>query len=94
MDAKRLDSLLAAMHRVGATVLHLVPGRAPCVRVQRRFVQAELRQLRLGWRANWFNVGYAVKYTQWAALSLAAARACRGSPGIRRVAGESRSASC
>ncbi|MCA8912858.1 MAG: hypothetical protein KDB82_14230 [Planctomycetes bacterium] len=37
----------------------------------RRFVQAELRQLRLGWRANWFNVGYAVKYTQWAALSLA-----------------------
>ncbi|MCA8964011.1 MAG: Flp pilus assembly complex ATPase component TadA [Planctomycetes bacterium] len=41
MDAKRLDSLLAAMHRVGATVLHLVPGRAPCVRVQRRFVQAD-----------------------------------------------------
>ncbi len=41
MDGKRLDALLAAMHRAGATVLHLVPGRAPCVRVQRRFVRAD-----------------------------------------------------
>ena len=38
MDTKRLESLLAAMTRVGASALHLVPGRAPALRVQRRFV--------------------------------------------------------
>ena len=38
MDTKRLEDLLAAMTRVGASALHLVPGRAPSLRVQRRFV--------------------------------------------------------
>ncbi len=38
MDTTRLETLLAAMTRVGASALHLVPGRPPALRVQRRFV--------------------------------------------------------
>ncbi|HEB54268.1 MAG TPA: hypothetical protein ENI87_13530, partial [bacterium] len=38
MDAMRLESLLAATTRLGASALHLVPGRSPMLRVQRRFV--------------------------------------------------------
>ena len=41
MDTKRLESLLAAMTRVGASALHLVPGRSPALRVQRRFVSGD-----------------------------------------------------
>lgn len=41
MDPKRLEALLAAMHRVGASALHLVPGRPPMLRVQRRFVAGD-----------------------------------------------------
>jgi twitching motility protein PilT len=41
MDGKRLESLLAAMTRVGASALHLVPGRTPALRVQRRFVAGD-----------------------------------------------------
>lgn len=41
MDTNRLETLLAAMTRVGASALHLVPGRAPALRVQRRFVGAD-----------------------------------------------------
>lgn len=41
MDQKRLETLLAAMHRVGASALHLVPGRAPCLRVHRRMISGE-----------------------------------------------------
>ena len=41
MDAKRLEALLAAMARVGASALHLVPGRPPALRVQRRFVAGD-----------------------------------------------------
>jgi twitching motility protein PilT len=38
MDRKRLEDLLAALIRVGASALHIVPGRAPSLRVQRRLV--------------------------------------------------------
>ena len=41
MDTKRLDNLLAGMLRVGASALHLVPGRKPALRVQRRFVAGD-----------------------------------------------------
>lgn len=41
MDAQRLEALLAAMHRVGASALHLVPDRPPMLRVQRRFVAGD-----------------------------------------------------
>jgi twitching motility protein PilT len=41
MDQKRLEDLLAAMTRLGASALHLVPGRAPSLRVQRRFVPGD-----------------------------------------------------
>lgn len=41
MDTKRLESLLAAMTRVEASALHLVPGRPPALRVQRRFVPGD-----------------------------------------------------
>ncbi len=41
MDQKRLETLLVAMSRVGASALHLVPGRAPAMRVQRRFVTGD-----------------------------------------------------
>lgn len=41
MDTQRLETLLAAMTRVGASALHLVPGRAPALRVQRRFVAGD-----------------------------------------------------
>jgi len=41
VDTKRLENLLAAMTRVGASALHLVPGRAPSLRVQRRFVSGD-----------------------------------------------------
>ncbi len=41
MDGKRLENLLVAMERVGATALHLVPGRTPMLRVQRRFVAGD-----------------------------------------------------
>jgi len=41
MDQKRLETLLQAMARVGASALHLVPGRAPLLRVQRRLVAGE-----------------------------------------------------
>ncbi len=41
MDQKRLEDLLAAMTRLGASALHLVPGRAPALRVQRRFVPGD-----------------------------------------------------
>lgn len=41
MDTTRLETLLAAMTRVGASALHLVPGRAPALRVQRRFVSGD-----------------------------------------------------
>ncbi|MFO1076944.1 MAG: ATPase, T2SS/T4P/T4SS family [Planctomycetota bacterium] len=36
MDKQRLESLLQAMHRVGATALFLTAGRPPSLRVQRR----------------------------------------------------------
>jgi twitching motility protein PilT len=36
-----MEALLAAMARVGASALHLVPGRAPALRVQRRFVDGD-----------------------------------------------------
>ena len=41
MDTARLDALLAATTRLGASALHLVPGRAPSLRVQRRFVAGD-----------------------------------------------------
>jgi twitching motility protein PilT len=41
LDPKRLEALLAAMTRVGASALHLVPGHAPALRVQRRFVSGD-----------------------------------------------------
>ena len=41
MDTARLDALLAATARLGASALHLVPGRAPSLRVQRRFVEGD-----------------------------------------------------
>ena len=41
MDTKDLENLLASMNRVGASALHLVPGRSPALRVQRRFVPGE-----------------------------------------------------
>ena len=41
MDHKELERLLASMARIGASSLHLLPGRPPCLRVQRRFVQAD-----------------------------------------------------
>ncbi len=41
MDTARLDALLAATTRLGASALHLVPGRAPSLRVQRRFVEGD-----------------------------------------------------
>ena len=41
MDTTRLETLLTAMTRVGASALHLVPGRAPALRVQRRFVSGD-----------------------------------------------------
>ncbi len=41
MDTQRLETLLAAMTRVGASALHLVPGRSPALRVQRRFVAGD-----------------------------------------------------
>ncbi len=41
MDTQRLDTLLAAMTRLGASALHLVPGRKPVLRVQRRFVAGD-----------------------------------------------------
>jgi twitching motility protein PilT len=41
VDANELENLLASMNRVGASALHLVPGRAPALRVQRRFVPGE-----------------------------------------------------
>jgi Tfp pilus assembly pilus retraction ATPase PilT len=41
VQTKDLETLLASMSRVGASALHLVPGRAPALRVQRRFVPGE-----------------------------------------------------
>lgn len=41
MDQKRLEDLLAAMTRLGGSALHLVPGRPPALRVQRRFVPGD-----------------------------------------------------
>ena len=41
VETKRLEDLLVAMTRVGASALHLVPGRAPALRVQRRFVSGD-----------------------------------------------------
>jgi twitching motility protein PilT len=41
VDTQRLETLLAAMTRVGASALHLVPGRSPALRVQRRFVAGD-----------------------------------------------------
>lgn len=41
METKRLENLLAAMTRVSASALHLVPGRTPALRVQRRFVAGD-----------------------------------------------------
>lgn len=41
MDQKRLETLLTALHRVGASALHLVPGRAPTLRVHRRLVAGD-----------------------------------------------------
>ena len=41
MDTKRLDGLLAAIKQLGASALHLVPGRSPALRVQRRFVAGD-----------------------------------------------------
>lgn len=41
MDSKRLDSLLASTTRLGASALHLIPGRSPSLRVQRRFVEGD-----------------------------------------------------
>lgn len=41
MDDRRLDALLAAAERLSATALHLVPGHAPALRVQRRFVHGD-----------------------------------------------------
>ena len=41
MHTKQLEELLAAMLRAGATSLHLIPGRPPCLRVQRRLVRSD-----------------------------------------------------
>lgn len=41
MDKILLEELLATMMRAGASSLHLIPGRPPCIRVQRRFVQSQ-----------------------------------------------------
>ncbi len=41
MDTKRIETLLDAMGRLGASALHLVPGRVPALRVQRRFVPGD-----------------------------------------------------
>jgi len=41
VDTERLESLLSAITRLGASALHLVPGRAPSLRVQRRFVPGD-----------------------------------------------------
>jgi twitching motility protein PilT len=46
MDQKRLEDLLAAMARLRGSALHLVPGRSPAVRVQRRFVAGDEVALR------------------------------------------------
>lgn len=46
MDTKRIETLLTAMTRVGASALHLVPGRAPALRVQRRFVVGDEEPVR------------------------------------------------
>lgn len=41
MDTQRLEALLVAMNRLGASALHLLPGRQPALRVQRRFVAGD-----------------------------------------------------
>ncbi|MFY9345882.1 MAG: ATPase, T2SS/T4P/T4SS family, partial [Planctomycetota bacterium] len=41
MEARRLDLLLAAVAKTAASALHLVPGRRPALRVQRRFVDGD-----------------------------------------------------
>jgi len=41
MDTNRLDTLLTATNRLGATALHLVPGRPPALRVQRSFMEGD-----------------------------------------------------
>jgi twitching motility protein PilT len=41
LDQQRLEDLLSSLHRVGASALHLVPGRPPSLRVQRRLVAGD-----------------------------------------------------
>ncbi|MCB9877825.1 MAG: Flp pilus assembly complex ATPase component TadA [Planctomycetes bacterium] len=41
METARLEALFAAAQRLGATAIHLVPGRTPALRVQRRFVAGD-----------------------------------------------------
>jgi twitching motility protein PilT len=40
MDIKELEGLLATVQRSGATSLHLMPGKPPAIRLERRFVAA------------------------------------------------------
>jgi len=48
MDINRLDTLLVAIKRLGATALHLVPGRTPALRVQRCFVAGDDQPVKPG----------------------------------------------
>ncbi|GAB4144962.1 MAG: type IV pilus twitching motility protein PilT [Planctomycetota bacterium] len=41
MDKNELESLLETVVRTGGSSLHLIPGRPPCIRVQRRFLVSE-----------------------------------------------------
>ena len=41
MENSKFESQLAAMQRVGASTLHIVAERPPCVRVQRRVVELD-----------------------------------------------------
>ncbi|MCA8952766.1 MAG: Flp pilus assembly complex ATPase component TadA [Planctomycetes bacterium] len=45
MNNSRLEPLLQAMERVSASAIYLVPGRPPCMRVQRRVVELDARSV-------------------------------------------------
>jgi len=45
METKELEQMLVSMTRAGASSLHLIPGHAPCVRVQGKFIHSEYDDL-------------------------------------------------
>ncbi|MCA8975665.1 MAG: Flp pilus assembly complex ATPase component TadA [Planctomycetes bacterium] len=45
MEHTRFEASLSAMHRIGAMTMHLVAGRPPCVRVQRRLVELDAQRI-------------------------------------------------